>query len=232
MTATTVAAMAPTTAAPVTCHSARTERGRLCSGRAPACAWSSPVSSDDVMGGGVPGQDPRPQTVALPGPGRGRGGAPEAGECSTPAVLAAASPPRRAHIPAAAALLTGISLLFATVPAPGGGHPALSADGTWAGWFDSLLGLSFAAEDPHAYLPSAVTVFLGCAGRLPRSGRRGPAGAAGVEWRTRSVTVVSLMPFAAISFSTVGRACTSTSRRAASVLANEAFGEKVPRPMP
>src|SRR3954467_7015617 len=73
MTVTTVAAMAPTTAAPVTCHSARTERGRLCRGRSPACAWSSPVSSDDVLGGGVPGQDPGPPDRG-PGRDRGRGG--------------------------------------------------------------------------------------------------------------------------------------------------------------
>jgi predicted acyltransferase len=40
---------------------------------------------------------------------------------------------RRTQIPATAPLRTGISLLFATVPADGGGHPALSAHGTWAG---------------------------------------------------------------------------------------------------
>src|SRR3954447_11639689 len=94
VTATTVAAMAPTTAAPVTCHSARTERGRLCSGRSPACAWTPPVSSDDVMGGGVPGRDPGPPDR---GPGWGRGGAPEAAEFSTPAVLAAPPPTTRTH---------------------------------------------------------------------------------------------------------------------------------------
>src|SRR3954453_8868013 len=146
VTATTVAAMAPTTAAPVPCHSARTERGRLCSGRSPACAWTPPVSSDDVMGGGVPGRDPGPPDR---GPGWGRGGAPK--RLSSRLLLCwLLRLPRRARIPAAAALLTGISRLFATVPVPGGGHPALSADGTWAGWFDLLLGLSFAAEDPHA----------------------------------------------------------------------------------
>src|SRR4051812_6969403 len=149
VTATTVAAMAPTTAAPVTCHSARTERGRLCSGRSPACAWSSPVSSDDVMGGGVPGQDPGPPDRG-PGWGRGRGwgrgGAPEAAECSTPAVLAA--PPPTTHTN-----LCGGRAPHRDQPAlrhhPGSrGRPSGAVRGrTWAGWFDSLLGLSFAAED-------------------------------------------------------------------------------------
>src|SRR4051812_30213541 len=108
MTVTTVAAMAPTTAAPVTCHSARTERGRLCSGRSPACAWSSPVSSDDVMGGGVPGQDPGPQTVALAGAGAGAGGGEEPPKRLSARLLLCwlLRLPRRTQISAAAALLT------------------------------------------------------------------------------------------------------------------------------
>src|SRR4051812_34256191 len=137
VTATTVAAMAPTTAAPVTCHSARTERGRLCSGRSPACAWTPPVSSDDVMGGGVPGRDPGPPDRG-PGWGWGREEAPKR-------------------------------------------YPALSADGTWAGWFDLLLGLSFAAEDPHAYRSTPRDRRPGPAtgSRLLRSGRREAGGRGG-----------------------------------------------------
>ncbi len=83
--------------------------------------------------------------------------------------------PRRAQIPVAAGVLTGISLLFLAVPVPGTGRPALRIDDSWATWFDSLFGMSFGAEAPHAYLPSAVTVFLGVlAGRtlLADPGRR------------------------------------------------------------
>lgn len=78
--------------------------------------------------------------------------------------------PRRAQIPVAAGVLAGISLLFLAVPVPGSGHTALTADDSWATWFDNLFGMGFGAEAPHAYLPSAVTVFLGVlAGRTLQS---------------------------------------------------------------
>lgn len=83
--------------------------------------------------------------------------------------------PRRAQIPAAVGLLTAISLLFLAVPVPGVGQPALTADTSWAAWFDSVFGMPFGAEGPHAYLPSAVTVFIGVlAGRtlLAEPGQR------------------------------------------------------------
>ena len=79
--------------------------------------------------------------------------------------------PRRAQIPAAAGVLTALSLLYLTVPVPGAGQPSLTPDVSWASWFDHLFGVGFGAEAPHAYLPSAITVFLGVlAGRVLRSG--------------------------------------------------------------
>ena len=86
--------------------------------------------------------------------------------------------PRRAQIPTAAGVLVALSLLYLTVPVPGAGQPELTADTSWAVWFDGLLGQGFGAEAPHAYLPSAITVFLGVlAGRVLRSdpGRRAVA---------------------------------------------------------
>jgi predicted acyltransferase len=78
--------------------------------------------------------------------------------------------PRRAQIPAAAGVLAGISLLFLAVPVPGSGHTALTADDSWATWFDNLFGMGFGAEAPHTFLPSAITVFLGVlAGRALQS---------------------------------------------------------------
>jgi predicted acyltransferase len=86
--------------------------------------------------------------------------------------------PRRAQIPTAAGVLVVLSLLYLTVPVPGAGQPELTAGTSWASWFDGLLGQGFGAEAPHAYLPSAITVFLGVlAGRVLQSdpGRRAVA---------------------------------------------------------
>jgi predicted acyltransferase len=78
--------------------------------------------------------------------------------------------PRRGQIPVAAGVLAGITLLFLAVPVPGVGHAALTADDSWATWFDNLFGMGFGAEAPHAFLPSAITVFLGVlAGRTLQS---------------------------------------------------------------
>src|SRR3954468_17645348 len=119
VTATTVAAMAPTTAAPVTCHSARTERGSCAAaGRRPAPGphRSRRTTSWVVV---YPAETRDPQTVALAG-----GGEEPPKRLSSRLLLCwLLRLPRRARIPAAAALLTGISRLFATVPVPGGGHP-------------------------------------------------------------------------------------------------------------
>ena len=53
------------------------------------------------------------------------------------------------------------------VPVPGAGRVALDPDVSWASWFDRTIGLSFGAESPHSYLPSALTVFVGVlAGRV------------------------------------------------------------------
>jgi predicted acyltransferase len=51
--------------------------------------------------------------------------------------------------------------------APGTAEPSSTPGASWAAWLDRSLGLSFSAEAPHSYLPSAVTVFTGVlAGRV------------------------------------------------------------------
>jgi predicted acyltransferase len=75
--------------------------------------------------------------------------------------------PRRAQVPVATVVLVGVSLLLLLVPVPGSSRPSLSPGVSWARWLDQTIGLSFSAEAPHSYLPSAVTVFLGVlAGRV------------------------------------------------------------------
>jgi predicted acyltransferase len=83
--------------------------------------------------------------------------------------------PERAQVPVAAGVLAAVGLLYLAVPVPGVGSPALQPGASWAGWLDSTVGvLGDGAEGPHAWLPSAVTVFLGVlAGRVLRD-RRGP----------------------------------------------------------
>src|SRR4051794_1853700 len=92
--------------------------------------------------------------------------------------------PRRAQLPTALGALAALSVLSALVPVPGVGRPALEPGASWAEWTDRLLGSDFGAEAPHAFLPSALTVYLGVlAGRLlledpgPRAVRRLAAGA-------------------------------------------------------
>lgn len=70
--------------------------------------------------------------------------------------------PARAQIPTAAGVLAAVSALYLFVPVPGsGGVTGFGSDVSWASWLDHLLPLSDGAEGPHAYLTSAVTVFLG-----------------------------------------------------------------------
>jgi len=78
--------------------------------------------------------------------------------------------PQRLQIPAAVGLLTAIGVLLLLVPVPGAGRVALEHDVSWASWLDRTIGLSFGAESPHSYLPSALTVFVGVlAGRVLRA---------------------------------------------------------------
>src|SRR4051794_29332445 len=75
--------------------------------------------------------------------------------------------PRRAQVPVAGAVLVVSSVVSVLIPVPGAGRPALEPGISWAAWLDNTLGMSFSAEAPHAYLPSALTVFTGVlAGRL------------------------------------------------------------------
>lgn len=75
--------------------------------------------------------------------------------------------PQRLQIPVAVGLLTAIGVLLLRVPVPGAGRVALEQDVSWASWLDQTIGLSFGAESPHSYLPSALTVFVGVlAGRV------------------------------------------------------------------
>ena len=61
-------------------------------------------------------------------------------------------------------------MLLLRVPVPGAGRVALDHDVSWASWLDRTIGLSFGAESPHSYLPSALTVFVGVlAGRVLRA---------------------------------------------------------------
>ena len=70
--------------------------------------------------------------------------------------------PRRTQPVAAAAVLAGLSVLTVAV----GAGPA----GSWGQSVDEALGLSFSAEAPHAFLGSAITVYLGVlAGRVLQS---------------------------------------------------------------
>ncbi|WP_158550845.1 heparan-alpha-glucosaminide N-acetyltransferase domain-containing protein [Geodermatophilus sp. TF02-6] len=91
--------------------------------------------------------------------------------------------PRRAQVPVAAGVLLTIGLVSVLLPPPGAGHPSLTPELSWAAWSDRTVGVSFSAEAPHSYLPSAATVFTGVlAGRaLQRHGaaavRRLAAGA-------------------------------------------------------
>ena len=83
--------------------------------------------------------------------------------------------PYRAQLPVAGGLLGALTVLFVLVPVPGLGRTSLTPEQSWAAWFDQSIGLSFAAEMPHSYLPSAVTVFIGVlAGRLLQA-RPGPS---------------------------------------------------------
>jgi predicted acyltransferase len=83
--------------------------------------------------------------------------------------------PERAQVPVAAGVLAAVSALYLAVPVPGTGSPALQPHASWGSWFDGAVGvLGDGAEGPHAWLPSAVTVFLGVlAGRVLRD-RPGP----------------------------------------------------------
>jgi predicted acyltransferase len=75
--------------------------------------------------------------------------------------------PRRAQLPTALGTLAALSVLSALVPVPGVGRPALEPGASWAEWADGLLGSDFGAEAPHAFLPSALTVYVGVlAGRV------------------------------------------------------------------
>ncbi|SDF90917.1 Predicted acyltransferase [Klenkia brasiliensis] len=75
--------------------------------------------------------------------------------------------PRRAQVPAAAAVLAVLTAVAVWVPVPGSGRTAVDPDLSWAHWLDQTMGLDFSAEAPHSYLPSAVTVFIGVlAGRV------------------------------------------------------------------
>src|SRR3954469_8583336 len=70
--------------------------------------------------------------------------------------------PRRAQPVVAGAALAGLSVLSAVAGAAPG-H-------SWGQWLDDAAGLSFSAEAPHAFLGSAVTVYLGVlAGRALQS---------------------------------------------------------------
>ena len=83
--------------------------------------------------------------------------------------------PRRVQVPVAAAVLAVMGALYLFVPVPGAGRVAMEPDVSWASWFDGLIPLGNGAEAPHAYLPSAITVFLGVlAGRVLRA-HGGPA---------------------------------------------------------
>jgi len=83
--------------------------------------------------------------------------------------------PRRAQLPTAVGVLAVLTLVAVLVPVPGSGRTAVEPDLSWAHWLDQTMGLTFSAEAPHSYLPSAVTVFLGVlAGRaLLEHGVRG-----------------------------------------------------------
>jgi predicted acyltransferase len=75
--------------------------------------------------------------------------------------------PQRLQIPTAIGLLAAIGVLLLRVPVPGAGRAALDPDVSWASWLDQTIGMSFGAESPHSYLPSALTVFVGVlAGRV------------------------------------------------------------------
>ena len=83
--------------------------------------------------------------------------------------------PRRAQVPVAATALAAMGALYLFVPVPGAGRVAMDPDVSWASWFDGLIPLGTGAEAPHAYLPSAITVFLGVlAGRVLKA-HAGPA---------------------------------------------------------
>jgi predicted acyltransferase len=83
--------------------------------------------------------------------------------------------PKRAQVPLAATALAAMGALYLFVPVPGAGRAAMEPDVSWASWFDGLIPLGNGAEAPHAYLPSAITVFLGVlAGRVLRA-HGGPA---------------------------------------------------------
>jgi predicted acyltransferase len=81
--------------------------------------------------------------------------------------------PERAQVPVAGGVLGALGLLYLAVPVPGVGAPVLQPSSSWASWLDSTLGVfGSGAEGPHAWLPSAVTVFLGVlAGRVLKDGR-------------------------------------------------------------
>ena len=83
--------------------------------------------------------------------------------------------PRRAQLPTAVGVLAVLTLVAVLVPVPGSGRTAVEPDLSWAHWLDQTMGLTFSAEAPHSYMPSAVTVFLGVlAGRaLLEHGVRG-----------------------------------------------------------
>lgn len=75
--------------------------------------------------------------------------------------------PQRLQIPTAIGLLAAIGVLLLRIPVPGAGRAALDPDVSWASWLDQTIGMSFGAESPHSYLPSALTVFVGVlAGRV------------------------------------------------------------------
>ena len=61
--------------------------------------------------------------------------------------------PRRAQPAVAAAVLAGLSLLTVAFGA--------APERSWAQAFDRAIGLGFSAEAPHAFLGSAITVYLG-----------------------------------------------------------------------
>lgn len=69
--------------------------------------------------------------------------------------------PRRVQPYVVGAVLAVVTVLFVVVPSPGAGAATTGTSGTWAHWFDGLLGLELSAEAPHSYLTSAASIYVG-----------------------------------------------------------------------